>query len=171
MMIPENLVDMGYIASPFGIQGWVKIKVTTEFDDSLDDYELIYLKLVNGKVVNKKIEKSFARDGIFHAKLNDVSDRDAAFALKGAVVAVDREHFPELDNEEDFYWVDLIGLEVVNLQNEALGVVKDLMETGASDVLVIRDDKDERLIPFVAQYVISVNLANKQITVDWGLDY
>ena len=107
MMLPNNLVDMGYVAGPFGIQGWVKIKVTTEYDDSLDDYKQIYLKLVNGDVVAKKIEKSFARDGVFHAKLSGVDDRDVAFSLKGALVAVDREHFPTLE-ENEFYWVDLI---------------------------------------------------------------
>ncbi len=170
MMLPSNLVDMGYISGPFGIQGWVKIKVTTEYDDSLDDYEQIYLKLVSGDVVAKKIEKSFAKEGIFHAKLNGVDNRDVAFSLKGALVAVDREHFPVLE-EDEFYWVDLIGLKVTNLQNELLGNVSELMETGANDVLVVRNCDEERLIPFVAQYIIDVNLANKQITVDWGLDY
>ena len=169
-MIPNNLIDMGYITGPFGIQGWVKIKVTTEYDDSLDDYENIYLKLPDGKVVSQTVEKNFARDGLFHAKLAGVADRDAAFALKGATVAVSREQFPELD-EDEFYWVDLIGLNVINLQGEALGMVKDLMQTGASDVLVIRDADQERLVPFVAQYVINVDMANKQITLDWGLDY
>jgi 16S rRNA processing protein RimM len=170
MSIPENLVEMGYIAGPFGIQGWVKIKATTEYTDSLDDYEQIYLRLPNKQIVAKTIEKSAARDGMFHAKLDGVSDRDAAFALRGATVCVSRDDFPEPD-EDEYYWVDLIGLTVINQQGETLGIVKDLMETGANDVIVVRDNQIERLIPFVAQFVIDVNLEKRQIIVDWGLDY
>jgi|JI61114BRNA_FD_contig_91_760474_length_2134_multi_3_in_0_out_0_3 16S rRNA processing protein RimM len=170
MSIPANLIDMGYIANAFGIQGWVKIKTATEYSDSLDEYTQVYLKLKDGTILSKKIEKSFARDGVFHAKLAGVDDRDAAFALKGTIVAVDREEFPDLD-EDEFYWVDLIGLNVINVQGESLGVVKDLMETGANDVLVAKLEQEERLIPFVAQYVVKVDMQNKQIIVDWGLDY
>lgn len=170
MSIPTNLIDMGYIANAFGIQGWVKIKTATEYSDSLDEYTQVYLKLKDGTILSKKIEKSFARDGVFHAKLAGVDDRDAAFALKGTIVAVDREEFPDLD-EDEFYWVDLIGLNVINVQGESLGVVKDLMETGANDVLVAKLEQEERLIPFVAQYVVKVDMQNKQIIVDWGLDY
>lgn len=170
MSIPANLIDMGYIANAFGIQGWVKIKTATEYSDSLDEYAQVYLKLKDGTILSKKIEKSFARDGIFHAKLAGINDRDAAFALKGTIVAVDREEFPDLDDDE-FYWVDLIGLNVINVQGESLGIVKDLMETGANDVLVAKLEQEERLIPFVAQYVVKVDMQNKQIIVDWGLDY
>lgn len=170
MSIPANLIDMGYIANAFGIQGWVKIKTATEYSDSLDEYTQVYLKLKDGTILSKKIEKSFARDGVFHAKLAGVDDRDAAFALKGTIVAVDREEFPDLD-EDEFYWVDLIGLNVINVQGESLGVVKDLMETGANDVLVAKLEQEEHLIPFVAQYVVKVDMQNKQIIVDWGLDY
>lgn len=170
MSIPANLIDMGYIANAFGIQGWVKIKTATEYSDSLDEYTQVYLKFKDGTILSKKIEKSFARDGVFHAKLAGIDDRDAAFALKGTIVAVDREEFPDLD-EDEFYWVDLIGLNVINVQGESLGVVKDLMETGANDVLVAKLEQEERLIPFVAQYVVKVDMQNKQIIVDWGLDY
>ncbi|MBX9598153.1 MAG: ribosome maturation factor RimM [Burkholderiales bacterium] len=170
MSIPANLIDMGYIANAFGIQGWVKIKTATEYSDSLDGYTQVYLKLKDGTVLSKKIEKSFARDGVFHAKLAGVDNRDAAFALKGTIIAVDREEFPALD-EDEFYWVDLIGLNVINVQGESLGIVKDLLETGANDVLVAKLEQEERLIPFVAQYVVKVDMQNKQIIVDWGLDY
>ncbi|MDD3266396.1 MAG: ribosome maturation factor RimM [Burkholderiales bacterium] len=168
---PENLIEMGYVATAFGIQGWVKIKCTTEYEDSLNDYEVVYLRHPNKKLETKKIENSFVRDKIFHAKFDGINNRDAAFALRGATVCVDRNDFPE-PLEDEFYWVDLIGLLVVNQQNEQLGVVKDLMATGANDVLVVlNEDKTERLIPFVAAHVLNVDLPNKQITVDWGLDY
>lgn len=168
---PDNLVDMGYIAGAFGIQGWVKTKVATEYVDSLVNYSNIYLKLADGRTINKKIEGSSVKNGIFHVKFEGINDRDAAFSIRGATIAVERTEFPELELDE-FYWVDLIGSNVINLQNESLGIVKSLLETGANDVLVARDaDKTERLIPFIAQYVIEVDIKNKQIIVDWGLDY
>ena len=167
---PTDLIPMGYIANAFGIQGWVKIKASTQYEDSLDDYEVISLKLSDNQWVTKKIEKSFVRDGIFHAKFEGVDDRNAAFALRGATVAVARNEFPPLD-EDEYYWVDLIGLTVINLENEPLGSVKNLMETGASDILVVNDGEIERLIPFVERHVIKVDMVNRQVIVDWGLDY
>lgn len=166
----STLVDMGYVAGAFGVKGWVKIKVATEYTDSLADYESVSLKLPNGRVVSQTIESGFARDGVYHAKFSGINDRDAAVALRGAVVAVARDEFPET-GEDEYYWVDLIGMTVINLQGESLGVVSELMETGANDVLVVGKGKDSRLIPFVAQYIINVDMATKTITADWGLDY
>jgi 16S rRNA processing protein RimM len=103
--------------------------------------------------------------------------RDAAEALKGAAVSIPRSEFPALPDNE-FYWSDLIGLDVVNLQGEALGQVTDMMHNGAQSILRITpvpdaavDKAPERLIPFVDQFVKTVDQAGKKITVDWGLDY
>jgi len=110
------------------------------------------------------------------AQLMGVADRNAAEALKGATVRVRRSHFPPLSNDE-FYWIDLIGLAVENLQGEKMGDVADLMDNGAHPILRVvapasGDDKPkEWLIPFVDQFVKNVNQAEKKITVDWGLDF
>jgi 16S rRNA processing protein RimM len=104
--------------------------------------------------------------------------RDAAEALKGAAVSVPRSQFPQLE-EDEYYWSDLIGMDVVNLEGTALGTVTDMMHNGAQSILRIApvpdpaDDKKalERLIPFVDQFVKTVEVAAKKITVDWGLDY
>jgi 16S rRNA processing protein RimM len=110
-----------------------------------------------------------------------VAGRDAAEALKGAAVQIPRSHFPALSDNE-FYWVDLIGLEVENLQGVHLGQVSDMMDNGAHPILrvavpqstEVTDAKaapQELLIPFVEQFVITVDRTAKKITVDWGLDY
>lgn len=106
---------------------------------------------------------------------DDLADRNAAEALKGARVFVSRSAFPTPDDGE-FYWVDLIGLDVRNPQGEALGRVVDLLDTGPQSVLRCEhegaDGKPaERLIPFVSAYIVSVSLADKLIVADWGLDY
>ncbi len=171
MPLPSNLIDMGYIANAFGIQGWVKIKVATATADSLANYPQIYLKLPNGAVTSYKIVQSFAKDGVLHANLDGVADRDSAFALRGAKVAVSRDEFPDLDYDE-YYWVDLIGMSVINTHEEQLGMVSNLLETGANDVLVVTQaGSEQRLIPFVAQYIKTVDNKSRRITVEWELDY
>ncbi|GAB7127446.1 ribosome maturation factor RimM [Silvimonas sp. JCM 19000] len=166
---PDDLVVMGYISGAFGIRGWINVVADTEYADSLFDYKTWWIgrdgafkpyTLVEGNVQPKKLA----------AQLEGINDRDIAAALKGALVAVPRSLMPAAEDDE-YYWADLIGLAVVNTQGESLGVVDRLFETGANDVLVARDDKVERLLPFVAQVVLKVDLAAKLITVDWGLDY
>lgn len=101
------------------------------------------------------------------ARIEGVPDRNAAEALKGLSVWVSRQDFPTTASDE-YYWVDLMGLQVYNRQGEFLGVVNDLLDTGPHAVLQL---DTERLIPFVSAYVDSVSLADKKIQVDWGLDF
>ena len=113
----------------------------------------------------------------------EIPDRDAAEAMKGVRVFVSRSTFPQPDADE-FYWIDLIGLSVVNRDNAALGDVIGLIDTGPHCVLRVKPAAsegqgeapaepaaDERLIPFVEAYVDSVDIAGRRIVVDWGLDY
>jgi 16S rRNA processing protein RimM len=105
-----------------------------------------------------------------------LENRNAAEALKGARVFVSRSAFPTPD-EGEYYWIDLIGLDVFNPQGEVLGRVMDLIDTGPNSVLRCEGEAGadgkpvERLIPFVAAYILSVSLADKRIVADWGLDY
>lgn len=105
-------------------------------------------------------------------KLKGVGDRDAAMALKSKHVAVPREEFPEADDGE-YYWSDLIGLNVTNQQDVVLGLVSDVFETGANDVIVVKDPKGgkERLLPFVDQTILEVSLAEKTMSVDWPIEW
>jgi 16S rRNA processing protein RimM len=105
-----------------------------------------------------------------------LDDRNDAEALKGARVFVSRSAFPTPEPDE-YYWIDLIGLNVVNRQGEFLGQLAYLMATGPHSVLrcvvpaAEGQDAVERLIPFVSAYIDSVSLADKRIVADWGLDY
>jgi len=103
------------------------------------------------------------------AKLDDCEDRNAAAKLRGRQVAVAREALPRLQADE-FYWVDLIGLKVMNGERQDLGVVTRVLETGANEVLVV-EGESERLIPFIAEVVRQVDLQSGVIRVDWGADY
>lgn len=113
------------------------------------------------------------------ASAHDVPDRTTAEALKGVRVFVPRSVFPGLP-ENEYYWVDLIGLEVVNREGVHLGRVSNLLSPGPQEILVINSEQADkagvirpfkRLIPFVSMYIDSVDLAARRITVDWQLDY
>jgi 16S rRNA processing protein RimM len=166
--LPDNLVVMGRVAVPFGVHGWVKIQPFTEKIDGLSDFSSWWLG--DGESWREYVVlESAAHNATLHAKLDGCVGRDAAVALKGKLVAVPREALPAAGNNE-YYWSDLVGLAVVNLQGEALGKVTGLLETGANDVLVVMGEQ-ERLIPFIGQYVVEVDMAGGQVRVDWGTDY
>lgn len=123
-----------------------------------------------------RVKTAKEQGDVIVATLDDVADRSAAEALRGARVFVSRSTFPTPD-EDEFYWVDLIGLQVINREGQPLGEVVDLLDTGPHCVLrcVLPAEgataPAERLIPFVSAYIDKVSLADKQILVDWGLDY
>lgn len=159
---------MGRVTAPFGVLGWVKVRPYTEGSAALTRYRTWWLGLeapyAEYEVVQAKVH---GKDVL--AKLAAIDDRDAAARLKGQWVVVPRAALPQTA-EDEYYWVDLIGLLVVNTQEVCLGRVKTLMETGANDVLVVEGDR-ERLIPFIRQVVLEVDLAGGVIRVDWGVDY
>lgn len=107
------------------------------------------------------------------ATAQELPDRNAAEALKGARIFISRASFPTPDDGE-FYWVDLIGLDVFNRDGAALGRVASLIETGPHCVLCVQPaevDAAEVLIPFVDAYVDSVDLPARRVVVDWQADY
>ena len=108
------------------------------------------------------------------ANAHEIDDRSAAEKLKGARIFIPRSSFPTAA-EDEFYWVDLLGLDVVNREGVALGQVHDLLSTGPQTVLVLSSQVDgkpvERMIPFVSQFVDGVDLPSRRITVDWQADY
>jgi 16S rRNA processing protein RimM len=159
---------MGRIVAPFGVKGWVKLKVFTERPDSLLNYPTWWLASANGWQKFEVAEAEFHAKGLV-VRLAGVSDRTGAESLSGVEVGVPREAFPEPEADE-FYWSDLIGLDVVNRQDEALGKIEGFLETGANDVLVVRSDR-ERLIPYVAPTIVAVDLQSRRVVVDWGVDY
>ena len=172
----EPMVVMGRVAGPYGILGWIRIIPYTECVDSLADYPIWWLGRENGDWQEVKVNECAVRGNTLIASLEQYPDRNSAAALKGLDVGIPRSQLPVLskNGEEGYYWSDLIGLEVVNLQGELLGKVAGLLETGANDVLQVQDlneRKRERLIPFISQVIVRVDLIAARITVDWGLDY
>ena len=108
--------------------------------------------------------------GELQVKFEGIDDRDQAFALRGYIIEIPREEFAPTE-EDEYYWADLVGMTVVNKDDIVLGKVINLMETGANDVLMINGEHGQILIPFVSNYIETVDTESKTITADWGLDY
>lgn len=171
------MVVMGRVVAPYGILGWLKIQPSTANIDNLLDYPTWWLgrsqeTLKPGlKVVPWRafeVETAKIHGEFLLVKLLDVDSREDAVSLKSQHIAVPRNTLPELADDE-YYWSDLIGMQVINVQQLAMGVVSDVFATGANDVLVVQDgdSQKQRLIPFVPQAIQQVDAQNKVIIVDW----
>jgi 16S rRNA processing protein RimM len=184
---PEDAVEVGRVADAWGVKGWIKVQPFSAEPQALLAARQWFLKAAEGPSAVKPagaparglppflhITAARRHGETVVASAQELPDRTAAEALKGARVFVSRASFPKTDSDE-YYWVDLLRLAVVNRQGEALGEVADLIDNGPQTVLRVVDARGtepvERLIPFVAAYVDDVNLAERRITVDWGLDF
>ena len=160
---------MGRIVGPFGVQGWLKVKPFTEEVHGLAQFPR-WLVLTAQGWMEMGVEDFEVHSKGPVAKLAGCDDREAAHALRGADVAVTRQALGEAD-EGTLYWVDLVGLDVVDEGGKALGVVEGLFEAGDTSVLVVKSGAAQRLIPFVPDYVKAVDREARRITVDWKADY
>ena len=183
---PDDAVEVGVVTGAWGIKGGLRIKPFSADPQALFSTKRWYWQLPDGlpaaqaqrvAVLEQPLRVASAReqgDGLV-ALVQDLDDRDVAQACKGLRLFVRRSSFPTAD-EGEYYWVDLIGLEVFNRQQERLGAVVGLMQTGPHSVLRIEalDEPSgktvERLVPFVDAYVDEVDMPNRRIRVDWGLD-
>ena len=162
------MVIMGRIIAPYGVFGWLKIIPDTEIFDTLLDYKTWWIGKDNDWR-ELKVESAKIHNDVLVVKLQGIDERDGAFACKGKQVAVPRASLPP-PNKDEYYWSDLIGLSVKNLQEVDFGKITDVLETGANDVIVVMGEK-ERLIPFTAQTVLEVILQDGTMLVDWESEF
>ncbi|MBC7699756.1 MAG: ribosome maturation factor RimM [Massilia sp.] len=190
---PEDAVEVARIGEAWGIQGGFKVQPFSGDPQALFCTKRWFLRPAEvqpgvavrpagakpaapavvrlGAPRTLKIKNAREQGDTIVATADGITDRNGAEVLRGARVFVSRSAFPTPDSDE-FYWIDLLGLTVVNRQDEVLGTVADLIDTGAHSVLRCVDEANtERLIPFVSAYIDSVSLADKRIVADWGLDY
>ncbi len=186
--LPADAIELGRIQEAWGVKGWVRIQPHSADTSALFESTQWFLQppearfargfsAFSGVVGVAVAEIKTHSDGIV-ARLEGLDDRTGAEALKGVRICVPRSAFPATP-EGEYYWVDLIGLDVVNREGMHLGVVRDLMPTGPHSVLVMEHTETvdgqekavERMIPFVAAYIDDVNLAERRIVADWQTDY
>lgn len=161
---------MGRIVAPYGLKGWVRIEPYSAVPDSLIAYPSWWVGR-NGDWREMKVAQSVLQHGVsLVARFEGYVERDAALALKGSDVAVERKALPQSGSNE-FYWADLVGLKVMNLKDEEFGVVAGIFESGAHPIMRVVDGENERLLPFVEQVVRQVDMAQGRIRVEWELDW
>ncbi|MBE0624917.1 MAG: ribosome maturation factor RimM [Burkholderiales bacterium] len=161
---------MGRIVAPYGLKGWVRIEPYSAVPGSLSAYPSWWVGS-NGNWREMKIAQSVLQHGAsLVARFEGVVERDAALALKGSDVALERDALPPNEGNE-FYWADLVGLKVMNLKDEELGAVAGLFDNGAHPVMRVVEGGNERLLPFVEQVVRQVDMAQGRIRVEWELDW
>jgi 16S rRNA processing protein RimM len=178
---PEDVIEVGVIVDAYGLKGWVKVAAHAaagQGGDALIGAKRWWLVKGSERKSAAVLQAKLHSDSLV-AHLDCSADRDAGLALRGYRVHVRRSDFPALAADE-YYWVDLLGLHVVNEAGIALGQVAGMIDNGAHSVLRVeypamakdgRAVKCERLIPFVGVYVKKVDWAVRQIIVDWEADY
>jgi 16S rRNA processing protein RimM len=159
---------MGRIAAPFGVKGWVRIQPDTTAPGSLLAYKTWWIGS-DGDWRETAVAEAKVHGSSLAARLEGFQDRDAAAALRGKSIAVPRSQLPKARDDE-YYWVDLLGLRVVNGEGQELGSIAQILQTGANDVLVVQGER-ERLIPFIADVIREVDTTAGVVRVEWSAEY
>lgn len=187
--LPDDAVEVGRVLDAWGVKGWLKILPHSSQPEVLFAAKSWFLQAPDVKfrpgfnafsgIVSIAVDQAKTHSDSVVAKIDGLDDRNEAESLRGCRIFLPRSAFPEASKDE-YYWVDLIGLNVVNREGLGLGFVRDLMATGPNSVLCVEyqvtqadgsSKTEERMIPFVSVYVDSVDTAAKLITVDWQPDY
>lgn len=162
---------IGRVNGLFGVRGWLRFFSYTRPSANLVGYNPLWINQQTGwRAYEVEASQAYA-DGRLVAKFRGVDSREAARELLGCDVGIMPTQLAKED-PTDFYWIDLIGCQVQNEAGVVLGVVKEMLETGAHDVMRVRQHKTDELIPFVlGQIVKSVDVEAKCIMVDWETGY
>ena len=176
-------IEVGKIVGVWGVKGWIKLHSYTRNREDIAGYKTWFLSENGACLEPNDSVKFFVKEcraqgrGIV-AYLESIDSRDQAEKLVGLKILIDREQLPKLP-EGEYYWQDLIGLDVFDLSNARLGSVKRLLETGANDVLVLdsavndyaaetsEQKSQEILVPYTNEVVVKVDLVAGQMQVDW----
>jgi 16S rRNA processing protein RimM len=189
-VFPADAVEVGRILDAWGVKGWIRVQALSKDPQALFSSRRWFLRAPDSSPAARRsgagptaalpmllrISQVRSQGDDVLAAVHGIDERNAAEALRGARIFVSRGSFPSTA-EDEFYWVDLIGLDVSNREGLHLGRVVGLLDTGVHSVLRIAadavdsGDAAELLVPFVAAYVDEVDMAARRIRVDWQPDY
>ena len=155
---------MGRVRAPHGLKGWIKVQPFTQETQGLLSYPEWWVG-GEGKWQQHRVAESAVHGSMVVARLEGFDDREVAAGLRGKDIAVPRAAMPD-NREGEFYWSDLLGMEVSHKNAARLGLVARILETGANTVLVVQGEK-EFLVPFIEGVIVNVDLKARQVIVDW----
>lgn len=165
---------MAKVGAPHGVKGDLKLHIYSEAD--LSAFSALWIQYPGPKKTWEPIPPSriFARGLLDLIHFEGWDDRDEARRFTNALISIDEEALPKIEEKDqprEFYWSSLIGMSVVNLKGINFGVVDHLFETGANDVMVVKNAERERLLPFIENVIRSVDQSSRIMTVDWDEDF
>ena len=168
-MSKQQHINVGRISGVFGIKGWVKVFSFTDARENILNYSPWLLKKDSETKVVNVIDGNLQGKAVV-AQLDGVSDRDQAASLMGWDIFITPDQLPKAAKDE-YYWSDLLGLNVETNEGVPLGIVDSLLETGANDVVIVKGDR-ERAIPFLqGKTIINIDLDAGKMVVDWDPDF
>lgn len=166
----ESLLHVGKISGVFGIKGWIKVFSFTAHREAILQYSPWLLKR-NSTTKVLEVVAGQLQNQLVVAQLKGIDDRNTAEALIGWEIFIDKSQLPPA-RQDEYYWSDLIGLQVENTEGVVLGVIDSLLETGANDVMIVQSEYRQHAIPFIQrQVVLEIDLATRKMHVDWDADF
>lgn len=163
-------VAVGRFGSPFGVKGWLKVFSYTNPKEKILQYLPWYIIKDQTRQVIQDVKGKLHGQHVV-VQLMNCEDRELAKTFTNLEIYIERKQLPQLSNEE-YYWIDLIGLTVINQDAICLGTVENIFATGSNDVLVVREKSGkERYVPYIEGTILQVDLDNKKLAVDWDADF
>jgi len=168
-VVDRQRAVLGRLGAAFGVRGWIRVHPLTSLLETLLEHPIWQLK-VQGAWREYRLVEAKVHGGALVALLEGFTDRDQTQALKGREVAVWADELPQLEPGE-YYWSQLIGLQVETDTGVKLGVVDRFMETGANDVFVVNGDREHWLPYLPGDVVLQVDLESRCMTVNWDPEF
>ncbi len=168
----SNIIIVGRLASPHGIHGWLKLLSYTQPVTNILNYPHWFIQKTQDHwepIDMAALQTTTDNNSHIRIKFAHCDSPEVARAYTNLLIGVTRDQLPPL-SVDDYYWSDLEGLSVINHEGVLLGQVSHLFSTGANDILVVKGDR-ERLLPYIKDVILEVDLKNRRITVNWDADF
>jgi len=163
----DSSVTLGKIVGVHGVQGWLKVFSYTRPLENIFQYDNWHLQRDSGEQITCRVTGHKGQGKSLRVKFEGVQDRNQAQALVGLEISIDQSDLPELTHNQ-YYWRDLIGLTVKDTKGVELGVITDMMETGANDVMILTDHSGKSLaIPWMPEVVKQIDIEQSSLIADW----
>jgi 16S rRNA processing protein RimM len=166
----ESLLEIGTIVGTHGLRGDLKIRLKSGDPDLLMTMKRVYLHLPTGETLDVDISRQVLHKGQVLLRLHGYDSINQVESMVGGHILIEEDRLPELGDDQ-YYWGDLKGLEVVDQQHGSIGQLQDLFTSAAHDTYVVKGLFGEVLIPAVRQFILDVDLEGRvmQVTLPEGL--
>ena len=162
--LPDDLIPLGKIIKPHGIKGEVKIQFYNRDSDLMVTDKSVWIKTIDGQIKSYDIEKFNFQSVNPILKLTEITNREMAESLRRCEFLLSRSDFPELEDNQ-FYMIDLIGYQAFDEDKQLIGEVVDILDLSGKDILVVKKEDREYMIPLEDEFVTLFDFENKRVTI------